>query len=112
MLEQKMMNKFKATAAMVRDGVKVVDAFGGVYRLVGDYLYNDNDQKMNNLPESNYTIYQEPPKMKTYYRGCFKNKEGRIWESAWYDDLSQACQSPSYCVFVTYEERQFPEVGA
>ena len=87
MTEQKTLNKFEATAAMVRDGVKVVDEIGQVFHIEGEELLTDKYNSYPTLPPGRYTIYQEPPKMKTWFKGYFLDKtweERRpVWESNW-----------------------------
>ena len=115
MTEQKTMNKFKAIAAMVRDGVKVKWSDDNLIYFYDKELLCQKEGGPAwveaDLPEGgDYTIYQKPPKMKTWYKGYFKNSFGEIFEMGrWHDSLEKA-KNYGY-PFVTHEERQFPEVG-
>jgi hypothetical protein len=114
MTEQKTMNAFEATIALAR---------GKTVQLANGYIYelNKQDQLLgrdclgetfpyNSLPIGVYTIYQEPPKMKTWYKGFFELTAGVITESRdWYSDLEKAKVS-SNGKFIYHEECQFPEV--
>lgn len=122
MSEQKTMNKFEAIAAMVRDGVKVENPRWR-YHITKDVLFCFDkltacEWSEPSLPHGFYTIYQEPPKMKTWYKGSFKRfsddacQNEFISESSWLPSL-EAVKSLAEEdeVFVAHEERQFPEVG-
>ena len=107
------MNKFEATVAMVGEKALVQrKGEDGYTKYVPDlccFIHSVTGYQAEILPGL-YTIYQEPPKMKTWYKGYFKNSFGEIFEMGrWHDSLEKA-KNYGY-PFVTHEERQFPEVG-
>lgn len=115
MSEQKTMNRWEAIKAVV-EGKIVVDSCGLRYRLEFDRTFIRKEDHRgsflsfeNHLPENDYTIYQEPPKMKTWYRVFFTNGNC-IFVTNWYPSLEEAI-SRNDARIVTHEERQFPEVG-